>query len=211
MALTLDRTEQLFPLPLWRFRVEELDLNSLLLAEIAERRASEPGQDADNRVGWQSRHDLFSRPEPGHRRLARIAFEAMNKAVVATAIGPGKVPFDTVLNGWINVNPPGGYNTPHTHQRAYLSGVYYIDVPEGASPKGGAIEFLSPHPVRPFETMIESDLCRDKLVINPEPGELIVFPSQISHWVHPNDSGRERVTAAFNAALRPQRQGVRAA
>lgn len=203
MALILDRTEQLFPLPLWRFRIDERDLNPLLIDEIGLRRQSEAGLDPVNRSGWQSEHDLFRRPEPGHQRLAQIATDAMTRALSSIADTAGPRPFEPTLNGWINVNPPSGFNAPHQHPHAVLSGVYYIDVPPAASEKGGAIEWVSPHPVRHIGQMLKTEMTTEKRSVSPAAGELVIFPSQVLHWVYPNDSGRDRVTAAFNLALRP--------
>ena len=38
-----------------------------------------------------------------------------------------------VITGcWANINPPGSPHNPHTHPNNLLSGVYYVQAPEGA-------------------------------------------------------------------------------
>ena len=37
--------------------------------------------------------------------------------------------------------------------------------------------------------------------IDPKPGDLIIFPSTITHWVEPNPSKDDRITLAFNWSI----------
>ena len=67
------------------------------------------------------------------------------------------------------------------------------------------IEFLSPHPVRLLNSVIKSPLFSDRVRVTPAAGEVLIFPGQLVHWVHPNDSGKPRVTVAFNAAIKKKR------
>ena len=195
----------LFPVLLHRFRLDEPDLNPLLLKEIGVRRKAEKGQPNVNRLGWQSASDLFDRREEGHSRLAR----AMSAIVREALRGEDpSIDFDRVnllVNGWVNVNPPGGFNSPHQHSDAHLSGVYYVDVPQSPSGAGGSIEFLAPHPVRLTGGAIQGPSFRDRVRIAPEAGDVLVFPGMLAHWVLPNDSKKSRTTVAFNAIVRPKR------
>ena len=62
----------------------------------------------------------------------------------------------------------------------------------------GAIEFLDPR-VNANAYMIEGAACFNrKFVINPKPGDLLVFPSYLTHWVQPNGDSTDRITVAFN-------------
>ena len=92
-------------------------------------------------------------------------------------------------NGWINVNPTGGYIGPHYHPGAFWSGSYYIQVPDDTEGNGGAIEFLSPHKPLPSLGFLKSPITADKFRFRPTPGTVLIFPRpSITHWVHPNDS-----------------------
>jgi uncharacterized protein (TIGR02466 family) len=205
MTVSLTRVDTLFPVPLYRYRVEEPGLNEKLAEEIANRRKAEQGKANRNRHGWQSEHDFFQRSEEAHAALARIFAQVTKQTIQSLDAAADFNSFQVLLNGWLNVNPPGGYNSPHQHSEAHLSGVYYVDVPKARSEAGGAIEFLSPHPVRLLSTTIRSQLFSDRVRIQPTAGDLVVFPSQLVHWVHPNDSGKPRVTVAFNASIKPKR------
>jgi uncharacterized protein (TIGR02466 family) len=205
MAVSLARVDTLFPVPLYRYRVEEPGLNEKLAAEITKRRKSEQGRENRNRLGWQSEHDFFQRQEEAHEALTRIIAQVTRQTIQSLDGNADFNRFQVLLNGWLNVNPPGGYNSPHQHSEAHLSGVYYVDVPTARSDAGGAIEFLSPHPVRLLSTVIRSQLFSDRVRVQPTAGDLLIFPSQLVHWVHPNNSDKPRVTVAFNAVIQPKR------
>jgi uncharacterized protein (TIGR02466 family) len=205
MSFTLTGVETLFPIPLFRYRIDEVGLNEKLAKEIVARRKAESGMTSSNRVGWQSEHDFFMRKEAGHIALARLIAQVMKATLQSIDPAADLAKLQVNMNGWANVNPPGGYNGPHQHTNAVLSGVYYVDVPRGPSEKGGAIEFLSPHPVRLLRGLLKAPMFAERTYIQPKAGDMLIFPGQLPHWVHPNDSGKARVTVAFNATLKPRR------
>lgn len=201
MSFTLVGVDTLFPISLFRYRIDDTKLNDRLSKEIAQRRKSEGGMHSSNRRGWQSERDFFVRQENGHMSLARTIAQVMKATLQSIDPAADFAKFNVTMNGWVNVNPPGGYNGPHQHSNAALSGVYYVDVPRGSSEKGGAIEFLSPHPVRLLDGLLKAKMFSERMWLQPKAGDLLIFPSQLPHWVHPNDSGKSRVTIAFNAML----------
>ena len=204
MSFSLAGVDALFPIPLFRYRIDQPDLNSRLVKEIADRRKAEAGRSNTNRVGWQSEHDFFLRKEPAHASLARLLGEVMKATLQSIDPAADLARLQVSMNGWVNVNPPGGYTGPHQHTNAILSGVYYVDVPRGRSDKGGAIEFLSPHPVRLLGGLLNAPMFSERIYVQPKAGDLLIFPGQVPHWVHPNDSGKVRLTIAFNAMVKPR-------
>ena len=102
----------------------------------------------------------------------------------------------------MNANPKGGYNAPHTHPGAHWSGVYYVSQPDFEDGSSGMIELLDPRLELPHWRILDAAAFRGKRTLRPAAGELIVFPSYLVHWVHPNQSEEERVTIAFNATFR---------
>jgi len=107
----------------------------------------------------------------------------------------------SLKNAWINVNPPGTYNTTHTHPQSTISGVLWIKCPENC----GNIVFESPVDYTQQELMEKTKLdITSKFnyfptyYFNPEEGAMILFPSDIRHRVEENTSKEDRISIAFN-------------
>jgi uncharacterized protein (TIGR02466 family) len=100
---------------------------------------------------------------------------------------------------WVNVNGKGATNTLHNHPNSIFSGVYYVK----ADKDSGDIVFTNPNNLLSYTlypTMIEkyNAFNSGKWRITPEQGNLIIFPSWLSHSVEQNDSSQERISIAFN-------------
>jgi uncharacterized protein (TIGR02466 family) len=195
--VTLTRVEALFYSPLIIFQIADCEaLNRQLLNETQAMRARSSGVTKSNRNGWQSDTDFFRRTEPGCTTLRNHIVEAVREAT--TRLSPN---FDFKLNqmeceGWINVNPPGAFNAPHTHPGFALSGTYYVSIAPDAP--SGAFEFLDPR-VNAGAISIEGATCFDRgVIVKPKVGLLMIFPSYVRHWVYPNEEESDRVSIAFN-------------
>lgn len=205
MGFKLDSIDNLFPIPLWRYRLDDHErLNAALLEEITARKKKDKDISNRNRRGWQSEHDFFERKEPAHAELAGLVRKLLVDALKAVSREIKADKLDFSMNGWVNVNPPGGYIGPHAHPNGLISGSYYVSVPNDQGP-GGSIEFIAPHPVGYMSGWIKAPMLVDKIRVHPKPGEALLFPSQLLHWVVPNDSDRDRVTIAFNLGAKVKR------
>ncbi len=206
MKLETTKYEKLFATPVLRFHVPDYqDLNVALLQEGEIMRAESKGVSKSNRGGWHSAGNLFKRKAPCVQTLKELATECI--ATATCKIG-AKVDFDALslkLSGWMNMNPSGGYNAPHTHPGAQWSGVYYVSQPAVETGNSGMIEFLDPRSDLPNWRILDAPAFRLKKKIRPKPGDMILFPSYLVHWVYPNDSDQERVSIAFNATLKVRR------
>jgi uncharacterized protein (TIGR02466 family) len=203
LAFSLKSADNLFPTPLLRFEVADADrLNKTLLKEIAKRQAAEGGISRSNRNGWHSDRDLFERKEPAQSSLAQMILRMMAQATKHYAPDTDFTGVEMVPDGWINVNPRGGYNAPHDHLGAFWSGVYYVRMPEETEGQGGSIEFLAPHKPLPGNGIINDAITAQKIVVRPDPGTVLLFPASLVHWVHPNGSDEDRITIAFNGRFR---------
>ena len=104
-----------------------------------------------------------------------------------------KWPNKHYFNSWSNTLKKEGYNKAHIHPSGWLSGVFYLDIPENLKNKEGGIEFslhgydfIKGEEEIPHETYI------------PKIGELILFPSSLHHKTIPFDTKGERVCIAFD-------------
>lgn len=202
MAFQEPEVRVMFPVPLVTVQLKNApSLNRRLLAEIAKRRKAEPGVDKSNRYGWHSESDLFQRTEPAHAELAK-ELDAIVAAASAKLIP--EIPADFVRRheGWVNVSPTHAMNAPHDHPGAFWSGCYYVHVPppdDGDDRLSGAIEFIDPRGSLSSTALFETPFTRSKFAAKPAAGSCLLWPAFVRHWVHPNRSSEDRVSAAFNS------------
>ena len=74
---------------------------------------------------WQTPHDLHTRPAFAEfTQLVEISARS-----VAQFLQVERYPM-MITGCWANINPPSAYHPTHNHPNNYLSGVYYVAVPE---------------------------------------------------------------------------------
>ena len=196
------RSEKLFSTPLLRFNVPDAALlNAALLTEAEALRKADAGANKSNRGGWHSSGNIFDQEAPCFAEVADLARESVLEASRTIGAKADVAALKFKLFGWMNVNPPGGFNAPHTHPGAHWSGVYYVSQPEVEAGNSGMIEFLDPRSDLPNWRILKAPPFRLKKKIRPEAGQIVLFPSYLTHWVYPNDTKDERVTLAFNATF----------
>jgi uncharacterized protein (TIGR02466 family) len=114
------------------------------------------------------------------------------------------------LQGWANVNRRGDYHDPHNHPHAYLSGTYYVAVPEVEGPpaenrpdvRPGAISFYDPRGFANMTAIRGDRQIEAEFTHRPQAGDILLWPAFLMHFVHPNLSDEKRVSISFNATLK---------
>jgi uncharacterized protein (TIGR02466 family) len=100
------------------------------------------------------------------------------------------------LSAWAVVMEGQGYQVPHIHPQAWLSGVYYAKVPPGIAAAdtehAGWIEFGEPLPE--FRCSKRPDLR----LIRPEEGLMLLFPSYFYHRTLQFHARETRISFAFD-------------
>lgn len=199
------KSAMLFPTPVMSYEIgDAARINAALLREIAQRRKIDPSVVRSNRAGWHSESDFFQRPEPAHAEAAAAISKAVADATKRVAGQDAlKTPVHIQINGWVNVNPPLAYNVPHDHPGSFWSGCYYIntDHSETKLDEGGAISFIDGRCAPTGQPIVKAPVFHGSYTLRPLPGTLLIFPSNLKHWVHPNNSEDERVTMAFNVFI----------
>lgn len=175
------------------------------LAALARRLMADPAAAAarSNRGGWHSADDLFRRDEPVVGRFREL-MEQHVQGFLNHFRPPERRRRDRFrLAGWLNVNRAGDSNVLHCHPGAFVSAVYYVEVPPAM--QGGEIVFRDPRGPAPamYETpSIELPWVGTGmgLPIVPASGLLLIFPAWLEHRVEPFAGPGERISVAFNAS-----------
>lgn len=202
-----ERYDKLFATPLLRYRVPGHEaLNAALVEEGHRLRASSEGVRKSNRQGWHSEGNLFDETAEAFVTLRETAIAAVHDATRRIKAKTDPESLRLKIFGWMNANPPGGFNAPHTHPGAQWSGVYYVSQPDVDEGNSGMIEFLDPRSDLPNWRLLGAAPFRGKKKLRPKPGEMILFPSYLVHWVYPNEADEERMSVAFNATFRKARK-----
>jgi Tfp pilus assembly protein PilF len=87
-----------------------------------------------------------------------------------------------------------GFHTNHIHPSGWISSALYVALPDemrGAADRAGHIQFGVP----PIETGLVLPAQR---TVEPQTGELVLFPSYMWHGTVPFTASRPRVTVAFD-------------
>jgi len=109
---------------------------------------------------------------------------------------PGRVPASVRLSMWAVVMESEGHQLPHIHPGAWLSGVYYVELPHslgaGGEDRAGWIEFGLP----PDELIGETrfTVCD----FQPAEGRMFLFPSYLYHRTIPFAGKARRISIAFD-------------
>lgn len=112
-------------------------------------------------------------------------------------------PSSVALHTWAVVLAGDGFQVPHLHPDAWVSGVYYVAIPEPvqgpAAPHAGELEFGRPDPELRFVQP------RSFRYVKPKPGRLVLFPSWLYHATVPHGASGLRISLAFDCVRAPAR------
>ena len=149
------------------------------------------------RNGTQTYEDIFDDKTPViqelkswiHQRASLFTehLESRNKHPFLSKVG-NPIEF---AGSWSVCLRSGGYHTSHFHPHGWLSGVFYVDVPEAVNHKGqGWLQFGIPEI---SQLDLSSDYC-----VKPASGLLVLFPSFMWHGTKAFQQGDRRMTIAFD-------------
>jgi uncharacterized protein (TIGR02466 family) len=175
------------------------DLLKACLAIAADDRAGAAWSRARGYKGYTSYASLNDLPrrDPAFAALKR----ELDKHALAFAkalhfeLSARKLALDSI---WVNVLAPGGAHSGHVHPHAALSGVYYVDVPAGAS----ALKLEDPRlplmMAAPPRSQQAPEAEQSFVYLAPAAGEVLMWESFLRHEVGPNGAKKPRVSISFN-------------
>lgn len=152
------------------------------------------------RQGFHS-GELLSAPrgpfDPFHQIIID-AFQRYRRQFIGEAANPflDQCPETFEVSVWGVVMNESGHQVPHIHPAAWLSGVYYVEVPssinDDAMEHAGWIEFG-----RPPDDIHAQHVPVTKL-FQPEAGKMLLFPSHFYHRTLPLSGDQRRISVAFD-------------
>ncbi len=102
-------------------------------------------------------------------------------------------PYDYDLNAWFLIMNNEGYVKPHIHERGWISGSIYLNIPPKGHLNEGNIKFSYHNDAYPKD----GNLFPEK-ILNLKTGDIVLFPSSLFHSTIPIQSDEERVVLAFD-------------
>lgn len=192
----------LWPTRLMRLALPGADAANPLLAQLVEEMDAQKDQLTTDYLGV----DFLTHPHPVIAWLR----DCFNRGVLDYARAQGiDYEMDWTLQAWPNVNRFGDYHNLHNHPHSWLSGTYYVAVPEPAEDhvgrddlNPGAISFYDPRPQANMTAVRGDGQVDPEHRILPTAGDLLIWPAFLHHMVHPNLSQQPRISVSFNVVLR---------
>lgn len=191
----------LFPTPLWSASYPQAGDLELWAAHILRLESADPiGVSLTNQGGWHSQTSLVTDAtlQPLFHWIAARARQAFQH--YGWDLNRASPNFN---NAWAMVNRRGHGVRTHLHPNSLFSGVFYLTAPPGS----GAIAFLDPRAgaqvLHPPLQADASPFAAGRVVRQPRPGLLLLFPAWLWHEVEPGQSDSPRICVSFNIGMKP--------
>ena len=191
------RTKTIFPVCIHSLNIDNFDqIQDVLIRESYDLKKIDPvGRKLSNYGGWQSEIYSIDKSSDTLQSIIRKSLKGFT---------PIKNDVLMIVEGWTNINKPKDYNIKHNHPQCNFAGVLWIKVP----PKSGNLVFESPHSFLSFaeincytDEFKKETLSYESCVYEPIEGEIVIFPSFLSHCVSENKSNEDRISYSFNIKL----------
>jgi len=202
-AVLLDFDRLLFPYPvaLPDGFASMAEFNAALAEHIRAHPTLQPEPHDKTTIGGSQTGELMTEPEGAAAVLEGAIREAVGAYISGLTANLDTHPYVSGLpakwhlDTWGVILRAQGHQGPHFHPEGYISGVYYVSVPDevsNAESDEGHIEFG-----RTAEAIggMAEPLLR---VVKPEAGTMLLFPSYFYHRTIPFDSDTPRICVAFD-------------
>lgn len=192
------------------------ELKSLLLEREADPRYANPHPSLQQQPGvFESDFNLFAWPEPCIQRLRQFCWTELGRTIQTLNGYSGEEMrrIQIFSHTWFHVTRRGGFVIAHTHPMASWSGVYCVAPGQQPAdrPDSGVLRFHNPHYysnmfLDPGNLRLAPPFHHGTWNVRLRPGQLVLFPSWVSHDVLPFHGDDERITIAFNCwfAMKPE-------
>jgi uncharacterized protein (TIGR02466 family) len=182
--------EILFFQPLYWTMLENV-ASEKIIKEVYEIQNKYASEKKSNFGGWQSPSD-WKEEDLKNTEILNLLKEINEKVQEVSIKWNIKLFLD---NFWININKKNNFNLSHVHAKSSFSGTYYIQ----ANSESGKIVFERPDNQHFLLSSSKNNKYRfGSYEIDPKSNMLVFFPSNLSHFVEPNTSNKDRISLSFN-------------
>jgi len=200
-----EKTMNLMPIysvPLWQSEYPEFEKHKeIFLTTVKEYKEQNPTRETprSNIAGYQSPSTLQGVEElcPLFEYICQMGFKAVADLDF--------VDCDIALTeAWLNINDSRQcMNSEHVHGEVF-SGVFYLSAPD----ESGKLVIQNPAINKMWKgcslTSQKNQFTGESIRIEPVEGNIILFPSYISHSVETNNHDEERISISFNLIALPK-------
>ena len=102
-------------------------------------------------------------------------------------------PAEYTVSGWLISMKSGSQIRPHMHERGWLSGSIYINVPPKTNANSGNLVVCIED-----DQLINKSIKNPKNIVNVTTGSLALFPASLLHYTIPFEAQEERIVLAFD-------------
>lgn len=156
---------------------------------------------------FESQFDFFTRDELCVQQLRGWVWSSLAEFLrnINPTLADGIRGLQIASQTWFHVTRDGGYFGYHNHPMASWSGVYCVSdgEPTPGYSNNGCLVF--PHPqlstsifLDPTNAQLRWPFTHGNYVLTLKPGQMVLFPSWLGHYVTPFRGAGQRTTIAFN-------------
>jgi uncharacterized protein (TIGR02466 family) len=185
----------IYSTPIWQTEYPEFEKEQEIILDACKRyRQENPSSDRKSNVGgYQSPKFLHAKEElvPLFNYISAIANQAAEDL--------NFVERDIfITSSWVNYNDTRqSMNSQHVHGDVF-SGVFYLKVPENS----GRLSIINPGINLMWMgcnlTSEKNQFTAESVKIEPEEGQILLWPSYLPHSVETNDHDEERISISFS-------------
>ena len=194
MKTDIIATDNHWPTPIWRTRLEEVNNEALIRFILDEQIKAPQSIRKSNYGGWHSRQNLYDATET--EELQQGIWEVCHKLWPfiegVTPRGPAGIHFRQM---WAMINKKHDWHTSHQDGMYEISGGYYLRAPKDC----GNIVVQDPCILRNNNHFVNTFISNgDSRWYEPREHDLIMWPAYVSHYVEPSKSDEDRIMISFD-------------
>lgn len=182
----------LFPTPLWRVNLGDIDYNKELENFILNKsKTTETVYKTNSNGGWQSNNLLEEHVFSKLKQRISTYLQTLNLNIL-------KVNY---INLWCNINYKNSYNVIHNHGDNEFAIIYYVKCPKKSGelvlrdPRTGFIGKWGTDYAKNIHSLYNQDMI---IELDIKDGDLIIFPGFLDHYVKPSASNNKRISIALD-------------